>query len=183
MEPIIVLSGLPATGKSTLRRELVDGFGMAGGSLNWEDNEPPPGPRHVELWRAYESACGSGDPSPLALAARLLGSEGVVLEWGLPANDKAAPVCFPLARAMRESREFRFVWLEINADRARSRFQVAHPDWLNMFDVQAAGVERHHSAIMSAIEPQVIEVLGGDGGDRSVADIAAEVLGAVDLGQ
>lgn len=184
MDQVIVLSGLPASGKSSLRRHLVEFFGVCGGSLNWEDNDPPPDPPSVELWQAYGELCSTGDPSGLALSARRLGDGLPVIEWGLPVNtDQNVRLCLGLARSMRASGEFRFAWLELTADRARARYQPVHPAWMHMFDPQAAGIERHHAEIMSAIDPQVIEVLASDGSDRPVGDLALELLGAVDLGQ
>jgi hypothetical protein len=91
MDAIIVLSGLPAACKSTLRKHLVEGFGMAGCSLNWEDNDP-----RGDLWQTYARACTTGDPNSLAqMMRRLFNEQPVVIEWGPPANDQAAPVCFP----------------------------------------------------------------------------------------
>jgi hypothetical protein len=79
---------------------------------------------------------------------------------------------------MRESAEFRFAWLECDVTQARARFEKAHPSprWLELFEIQAVGIEDRRQALMGAMEPQIVPVVNEDGSDRLTEDIAAALL-------
>src|SRR4051812_43312473 len=114
VRPILVVSGTPASGKSTFCRSLSkNGFYYF--SLNGEDEEARTDDLQRRAWQEYQRLFQGESPERLLAPLRAAPGDPVV-EWGFPPNDAT----FAIARSLRAAGA-RFVWFECPSDVARIR--------------------------------------------------------------
>jgi predicted kinase len=150
---ILVIAGIPASGKSTFARKLQkEGFYYI--SLNGEDDAA----RTEQLQRDAYLAYRRGDTE--RLLELLSQSPGpVVVEYGFPPDEGNLQV----VRGLRGGGA-RFVWFECPNDVARGRYRKrerGRAAAMAAFDRQIALIEERRDQITAAANPQFVQVLRG----------------------
>jgi adenylate kinase family enzyme len=152
---VLLLTGLPASGKSTFGRYLCDRHGMY---LLILEEEPPVGDtRGQELRRIWRRHVGQGAAERFVRALRN-DPQTVVVEWGFPVNEP----CLAFVRSMKEN-GVRVVWFECPDDVARARYADRGTPPVEYFDVQTPAIRANYKRIMEEITPEIVAVLKSDG--------------------
>lgn len=148
---------MPGSGKSALRSHLVADHGYFDVSFNGEDSIAPEDTLRGGLRQRFTAAVSTGDARPLVKELNRI-SGGIVAEWGFPIDEP----CLDLARSIREN-GLPVVWLECPDAVARERFVARGTVPEADFDVQVGAIRANYEAIMTRVEPVVVEVVTSDG--------------------
>jgi hypothetical protein len=120
---LILLSGVPATGKSNFGRYLAREHGFAHYDLECHPRCWP----HPDLKAAW-------DASPQAFVKQLMQlHKRVALDWGFPVH------CLPVVNEL-QAQGVRLIWFDGDRSRARTIFQERGGLALSDFDAQVAAI-------------------------------------------
>jgi len=124
-QTVILLAGIPATGKSTFARHLVREHGFAHYDLECNPRSWPI-PELKEVW----------DVDRTAFATRIRQAHArVVLDWGFPVS------CLHWVQKLREQ-NVRLIWFDGHIDRAREIFVQRGGIDVTCFDKQVAELQQ-----------------------------------------
>jgi predicted kinase len=161
---MLLLTGIPASGKSMFARYLSNTHGYFAYVLE----ELPADDEIRKLWlRCLEA----GDATRFVKKMRNLPTS-VVVEWGFPANE----ACIRLVQSMKDH-GMRVVWFELPDDFARERFVARGTVQVEAFDAQVPAIRANYDTIMERVEPEVVSVLEADGMAKSHDAVFAEING------
>jgi hypothetical protein len=154
---LILLTGIPGTGKTTTGRYLAERHGFR--HLDFEDGVALP-----EMVRYGERGLRQ------QIAAMKRRRQSVVVSWGFVPD-----VQLPIVKLMR-GLGFQWVWLDGDRAAARRAFLtrggVAEP----LLDIQMDKIDRHID--LAALKPRIVNPFDENGAFRSVDEVAADVVGA-----
>lgn len=143
-ESLILLSGVPATGKSTFGRYLARAHGFAHYDLECH----PRGWPHPELKATWET-------SRKAFVALLKQHhKRVALDWGFPVH------CLPIVDELR-AQSVSLIWFDGDRSRARSVFQERGGLALTAFDAQVAAIDA--AGYPTPLKCVVVQALSANG--------------------
>jgi len=140
---VILVSGIPATGKTAFARHLAREHGFA-----HYDMERPQGWPRPELHRIWDTDRG-------AFVAQIRKNHGrVVLDWGFPI------CCLSWVKQLQDQ-GVRLIWFDGNIDRAREAFEERGGSDVKYFDKQVKEIQQ--AGYPSSIECLVIPALSAAG--------------------
>ncbi len=143
-ESLILLSGVPATGKSTFGRYLSREHGFAHYDLECH----PRGWPHPDLKPTWEA-------SRQAFVAELKQHhKRVALDWGFPVH------CLPIVNELR-GQGVRLIWFDGDRSRARSVFQERGGLALSDFETQVAAIDT--AGYPARLNCVVVQALSAEG--------------------
>ena len=175
--PILVVAGVPASGKSTFARGLQN-RGFYYFTLNGEDSEHRTDDLQQEAWLAYNRVF-AGEATETLIAVIRRAPLPAVVEWGFPPNDRALQI----VKDMRAHRA-RFVWLDCPTDVARKRFRKrerGNVASMRAFDQQMSLIDARWNDIAHAASPLIVNVLRDGRAVRSTNDLYNEIAGEISL--
>ncbi len=143
-ESLILLTGVPAAGKSTFGRYLARAHGFAHYDLECHSRGWP----HPELKATWET-------SRQAFVAQLKERhKRVALDWGFPIH------CLPIGDELR-AQGVRLIWFDGDRNRARSVFQERGGLAVTAFDVQVAAIDA--AGYPTPLKCVVVQALSANG--------------------
>jgi hypothetical protein len=158
-QTIIMLSGIPATGKSTFARYLAREHGFA----HYDLERNPRGWPHPELKETWDS-------SQTAFLAQVRQChDWVVLDWGFPVS------CLALVDELR-AEGVRLIWFDGDISRARQKFleRGSCKGPVEGFDRQVAAI--HKAGYPALLNCVVIPALAASGEFLELSEIAAIIF-------
>jgi hypothetical protein len=158
-EVILLLTGVPATGKSTFGRYLGRELGFAHYDLEcfprgWAHADPWP------LWRQQDF------PAFIAQLSAL--DSRVVLDWGFP------PHCYPIVEELRRLGATA-VWFDGDRRRARELYIERAENNVALFDKQVAAIDA--ADLPCSLACRVVNTLGATGLPLDSRILAQTVFG------
>jgi len=148
-EPVLLLSGIPGSGKSTFGRWLQERRGFAHVDMEADGLDAH------DLRRAWQVFLG--DPSSRDFCRQLFSlPRPVALDWGFPVT------CLPLVRALQQQ-GIRAWWFTGDRLFARINFQTAKKSDPRLFDRQYADISAHWSEISPMFADRVVRTIRQDG--------------------
>lgn len=148
-EPVLLLSGIPGSGKSTFGRWLQEHRGFVHVDME-ADGLDTHGLR--QAWQQF-----LGDPSSRVFCRQLFSlPRPVALDWGFPVT------CLPLVGALQQQ-GVRAWWFTGDRLFARMNFQNAKGSDPRPFDCQYANISAHWSAISPVFGDRVVRIVREDG--------------------
>ena len=163
-EPLVVVSGIPGTGKSTFgewcarNRGFVHidaehgGIAAAGLSVEW----------------SVVARLPPGNVEPLVGALRRLG-QPVIFDWGYP------PAFLPLVRTLHAA-GMRAWWFDGDRDAARRRFLERGTVSVAALDHQMASITGAWAELSAFYGRRVVEVIRPGGSFRSPSEILSQII-------
>ncbi len=148
---LVLLSGIPGTGKSTYGRWLAQRHGVLHLDIENGDLE-----RHnlAQAWGASVVA-PAASPQPIVDALRRL-NRHVAFDWGYP------PVWLPFVMAMHRAGVTTW-WFDGDRAAARRRFLKRGTVSVQALDIQMQGIAAVDSDIRTFYGERIVEVIGADG--------------------
>jgi hypothetical protein len=159
-KPILLLSGIPGSGKSSYGRWLAANkqyvhLDFEEGDLNKFGVE--------ELWNNFWSA---GRPG--FVEALLRNAAPICLDWGFPAN------CLPIVRQLAEA-GVELWWFEADPRLAKPHFLNRRPKGEADFNEQVTNIEKSREEIMGVFANHVVHALTSDGKHAPCQEIYAQM--------
>ena len=161
---IILVSGIPASGKSSFCRwlEAVKGFFH----LDVENSQTDF--QKLSLAQSFSRCVTIGTTETFLRDLEAVGKPAVV-DWGFP------PECLPIVRKLKAS-GVEVWWFDADAKAAREAFIKRGGISLVAFDRQTTKIQHILTDILSVFNPNVICALGRDGKYLSPEDIYSRVF-------
>jgi hypothetical protein len=143
---IVLLTGIPASGKSTYGRWLESTKGFLYVDIENGGLEPAGLSSH---WKAMFGPNGS--TSSFVAALNQMGRP-IILDWGFP------PHCLPIVESLKYA-GVEVWWFDGERNAARNSFVQRGTVSVQCLDVQMGGIERDWSAIMRVVGDRVIDTV------------------------
>ena len=164
---LLLLAGVPATGKSTFAGRLHAERGYFKFVL--EEIIPARASKdEAEVWKLWQEAVQTSDASRLVKKLRNLPGP-VVVEWGFPINQ----ACIRCVESMKQN-GMRLLWFECPDDVARDRFVERATVPVAAFDIQMPRIRANYDSI-TALGPEIVDVISPQGMSKTVEEIEAEI--------
>jgi hypothetical protein len=162
---LILLSGIPATGKSTFGRWLASDRGFA--HVDVENGGLGP----VGLASAWGAVCQLPPPDvrPFITAVRAL-RRPVALDWGFP------PACLPIVRALHDQGLTAW-WFDGDRQAARAAFVRRATVPVDALDRQMGFIEADQALLDEFYAQRVVQAIGPDGSFTPPDRIFAAMFG------
>lgn len=157
----ILVSGVPATGKSTFGRWLAENRGFV--HIDVENG----GFDRYRLAQAWAQAVGLA-PEPLVDGLRSIGQPAVV-DWGYP------PSCLPIVRALHAA-GLKAWWFDGAPAAARHHFIQRGNVSVQDLDAQIAAIQSSWNLLQAFYGERVVETVRVDGTFRPWDEVS-EILG------
>ena len=143
-QTVILLSGIPATRKSTFGRYLAREHGFAHYDLECH----PAGWPHPELKNVWDNS------RPLFVAQLRQRHDRIALDWGFPRH------CLPLVRELQACGA-RLIWFDGDTDRARKAFKKRGGRDEKCFEAQVANIR--DAKYPNSLECVIVPALSANG--------------------
>ena len=147
LERLLLLSGIPASGKSTYGQWLADNKGFL--FLDAENEGSLDGVGLRPLWNSMFSPGAA--VVPFVQALRQLG-QPIALDWGFP------PACLPVIEALKHA-GFEIWWFDGDRAAARQSFITRNTVPIGCFDLQIQNIDKYWRDIKRVFGDHVIETI------------------------
>lgn len=161
---IVLLSGIPATGKSTYGRWLAETKGFV-----HVDVEAPGALVTHSLDVAWRGMFKTGAVRAFIDQVGQLGTE-VAIDWGFP------PTCLPVVRAIQAAGVGTW-WFDGDRAAARRAFLARGTVSATHLDHQMAGITQHWCEIQMVFAGRIIQVIDSKGQYLPPGEIYAQMCG------
>jgi hypothetical protein len=160
-KPILLLSGIPGSGKSSYGRWLVGNKGYIHLDFDQGDIE-----KHGLAKLFGEFASGRSDQF---IAALLKKDAPICLDWGFP------PSCLPIVQRLADAGVDAW-WFEAEAQLAKKHFLHRGTVSEAAFNEQMTNIDASRGAIMKVFGQHIVHALKPDGTHVSCEEIYAQMV-------